>query len=303
MRPEQRVIGLAARQHSAIARRQAVDLGMSEREIDYRLTSGKWLIAEPGTYVIPGSPTTWERTAMVAVLATGPSAVISHFAAGWLWGLTDKKPAIIDITVPHGRSRLEGRGRRLHQASGLQPRDVTVVNRIPLTSKMRTLLDLASVLPGPQLEAALDKAVHNKRVPLEHLAQYVADKRTKGVAKLRRLIHDRRNGIPESELERAFERVMKRTALPMPERQHTTIRRRVDYAYRELWIAIELDGYAEHGDREAFREDRRRQNALVNAGWTVLRFTWEDLKQRPDYVAATIRTALAQAATRVRMSS
>lgn len=235
---------------------------------------------------------------MVAVLATGPEAVVSHFAAGWLWGLTEKRPAIIDITIPHGQSHRGRRGRRIHQARHLERNEITVFNRIPTTTKARTLLDLAGVLPGPQLEAALDKTVLNKRVPLEFLVTYVADKRTKGIADLKRLIHDRHFGVPEGELERLFERAMKKAKLVMPERQHSTNRRRIDYVYADLRIAIELDGYADHGDRQAFREDRRRQNELVNAGWTVLRFTWEDLKQRPGYVAETIVQA-----TRLRRSS
>jgi very-short-patch-repair endonuclease len=290
MRTDQKVVALAARQHSVVERGQALALGMTKREIDYRIEMGRLVVVEPRIYLVPGSPKTWERIAMAAVLAAGRDAVVSYFAAGWLLGLTQKKPAIIDITIPHERHPLKGRGRRLHRVR-LLASDVTVFNRIPTTAKARTLLDLAGVLPGPQLEAALDRTVLNKRVPLEVLAAYVADKRTKGVADLKRLIKNRRLGIPESELERLFERAMKKARLPMPKRQHTTIRRRVDYVYRDLGIAIELDGYAEHGDRQAFQEDRRRQNELVNAGWTVLRFTWEDLKQRPGYVAETIRTA------------
>ena len=58
-------------------------------------------------------------------------------------------------------------------------------------------------------------------------------------------------------------------------------------------IAIEVDGWAWHVDVERFQADRRRQNALVNAGWTVLRFTWHDLTADPERVIAQIRAALA----------
>jgi very-short-patch-repair endonuclease len=44
--------------------------------------------------------------------------------------------------------------------------------------------------------------------------------------------------------------------------------------------------------RSLFRRDRQRQNAVVLAGWTVLRFTWHDLTQRPNEVIAEIRLAL-----------
>jgi very-short-patch-repair endonuclease len=55
-------------------------------------------------------------------------------------------------------------------------------------------------------------------------------------------------------------------------------------------LAIEVDGWAWHHDVERFRRDRQRQNALVLAGWTVLRFTWHDLTQRPGEVVAEIRS-------------
>ncbi len=51
-------------------------------------------------------------------------------------------------------------------------------------------------------------------------------------------------------------------------------------------------GWAWHMTADRFVADRRRQNALVNARWTVLRFTWHDLDARPDDVLNEIRVAL-----------
>jgi very-short-patch-repair endonuclease len=62
----------------------------------------------------------------------------------------------------------------------------------------------------------------------------------------------------------------------------------VDVAIPSLRLAIEVDGMAYHVDVDRFRRDRSRQNALVALGWTVLRFTWADLVERPGYVIATI---------------
>jgi very-short-patch-repair endonuclease len=57
-------------------------------------------------------------------------------------------------------------------------------------------------------------------------------------------------------------------------------------------VAIEFDGWAHHSDVERFRADRQKGNALVRAGWRLLRFTWHDLVNRPRYVIAEIRAAL-----------
>jgi very-short-patch-repair endonuclease len=54
-----------------------------------------------------------------------------------------------------------------------------------------------------------------------------------------------------------------------------------------------VDGMAHHVDVDRSRRDRARQNDLVGLGWTVLRFTWADLVERPGYVTATIRRLVA----------
>jgi very-short-patch-repair endonuclease len=48
---------------------------------------------------------------------------------------------------------------------------------------------------------------------------------------------------------------------------------RIDLAYPDVKLAIELDGWEFHGGRTAFDADRARANDLVLAGWTVVRFT------------------------------
>jgi REase_MTES_1575 len=63
---------------------------------------------------------------------------------------------------------------------------------------------------------------------------------------------------------------------------------RVDFAYPELRLAIEVDGYEAHSSVEAFRHDRTRQNALVACGWTVLRFTWTEVDAGAPHVGRTI---------------
>ena len=66
-----------------------------------------------------------------------------------------------------------------------------------------------------------------------------------------------------------------------------------DFAHESLRIAIEVDGRAHHSDRRAFERDRSRQNQLMLMGWLVLRFTWEQITQRPDEVLAAISAAVA----------
>ena len=70
----------------------------------------------------------------------------------------------------------------------------------------------------------------------------------------------------------------------------------IDFAHKGLRIAIEVDGRAHHTDRQSFERDRERQNLLTLHGWLVLRFTWEQITQRPAEVIGVIRSAVHQRA-------
>ncbi|MGH9000089.1 MAG: endonuclease domain-containing protein [Acidimicrobiia bacterium] len=65
----------------------------------------------------------------------------------------------------------------------------------------------------------------------------------------------------------------------------------VDFAYPELLLVIEVDGYEAHGSPRAMAKDFVRQNGLVPFGWHVLRFTWSQVVHEPEMVASAIAAA------------
>lgn len=69
----------------------------------------------------------------------------------------------------------------------------------------------------------------------------------------------------------------------------------LDIAFERQRLACEIDGRETHETVDAFETDRVRQNLLVLAGWTVVRFTWKMLTEEPDYVLWATREALAKA--------
>ena len=62
-------------------------------------------------------------------------------------------------------------------------------------------------------------------------------------------------------------------------------------------MAVETDGWATHGRRAGFEDDRARDAALLAAGWRVLRVTYRRLRREPVLVAAQLAAVLAQAAS------
>jgi very-short-patch-repair endonuclease len=65
---------------------------------------------------------------------------------------------------------------------------------------------------------------------------------------------------------------------------------RLDLAYRELRLGLEYDG-DHHREREVFRRDAVRFNRLRLSGWTVLRFTADDVLRHPERVVKQVRVA------------
>ena len=63
---------------------------------------------------------------------------------------------------------------------------------------------------------------------------------------------------------------------------------RVDLADRRRRIVIECDGFEFHSDRAAFVKDLVRFTMLVAGGWRPLRFTWEQVMFREEWVLARV---------------
>jgi very-short-patch-repair endonuclease len=167
---------------------------------------------------------------------------------------------------------------------------------------VRTLIDIASVAARDEVEEALDDALRRGIVSISRLRwrlDGLGGGRT-GVGKMRALIdaRDPSTAIPESVLERKVLRMLRGAGLPQPLLQHQ-IRKGgrlvavVDFAYPELRLAIEADGYRWHSGRARWKRDRRRGNNLTLLGWRVIHVTWDNLLDRSDAVVDLIRRVLA----------
>jgi very-short-patch-repair endonuclease len=286
----------AADQRGTIERTAAIEAGHSRTSLQQRVNSGRYDRVQPRVYRVSGAPVTSEHHLVAACKSTG--GVASHRAAAALWGL-DVPPGTIEVTVTRSRYP-RPKGVVIHRSTDLRPEDVTVRYGIPVTNPLRTLLDLGAVVPAWIVEEAIDAAMAKKLVTLPGLEVILlthGKRGRRGAGVLRRLLAKRCGHIPDSTLEGKMRRLCQRYDLPLPKFQYV-IRNgklfvaKVDFAYPELKLAIEVDGYEKHSSPEAFQHDRSRQNNLVELGWTILRFTWGDIVHRPEMVAARIRRVL-----------
>jgi very-short-patch-repair endonuclease len=160
---------------------------------------------------------------------------------------------------------------------------------------------LGTVAPVGVVERALDDAVARGLVSLRELAARVSGSHRghRGINIVRGLLHERDCGetVVPTEIERRLRLILLNAHLPEAAFQYEAFAGerflgRVDFAYPDAKLAVEVDGYRFHASLAAFQHDRARQNGLVAEGWTVLRYTWKDVTTRPDWVTGQVRAVL-----------
>lgn len=291
-----RVARRARAQHGLITYYQLLDCGISAATIADWTASGRLERVHPRVYRLAGSPQTWEQGAMAAVLCTG--GVASHRTAARFWALGDYLD--IEVTVPRTRRGSTTGGFEVHRSRDLDPKYVTVRRGIAVTNPMRTLVDLGAVkeVKDEHVADALERALLARVcsvVAIERVLDDVARRGRAGAGVIRRVLDERALGRarPDGLLEARMARILREHGLPTPHFQYNVRNRgrfvaRVDFAYPDVLLALEVDGFEVHGTPKALQHDLARQNVLVALGWRVLRFTWLDVVRRPEWVAGHV---------------
>lgn len=281
---------LAALQHGVVARDQLTALGFSPRAIEHRIARGRIHPVMRGVYAVGRPELSCRGRWMAAVLSCGAGAVLSHGSAAALWGIVGESGQAVDVTVtgdPTGRCRP---GVRVHRRQHLRPTDVTTRERVPVTTPVRTLLDLAIQLDRPRLERAVNEADRLDLVGPEELRVALGDYRgVRGVARLRVLLDRRTFRLTDSELERLFLPLAAVAGLPPPRTRQHVNGFRVDFFWPQLGLVVETDGLRYHRTPAQQARDRLRDQAHTAAGMTPLRFTHEQVRHEARYVRETLR--------------
>ena len=292
-----RVARLADRQHGVVARRQLIELGLSASAIDHRIGRERLHRLHRGVYAVGHRQISPEGRWMAAVLAGGPTAVLSHRSAAALWRIRPPGSRAIEVTV---RSKSRSHPRIHRHVASLPADEVTIERGIPATTVSRTLLDLATVLNADAVERAMREAerLHlHDALPLEDLL--LRHPHRPGVATVRECLRRRRDappGVTREELEARFLAFLDRAGITRPQLNAWLSlgdrRYQADCLWRDRSLIVELDGYASHGTRMAFEDDRERDRILQVEGWRVIRVTWQQLHGSGDKVAADLRRLL-----------
>ena len=297
MDARRRLNTIAVAQHSLITLDQALGVGLSVGQIRHKVRSGEWNVVRPRVYGVAGARPTRLQLVAATALSLQPRAWASHRTAAELWGFPGVEPDAIDVLVELER-RVKLTGVRSHRSHALFSADLTRQLGVLVTSPERTLVDLSAVVPDASLGRILDDGLRRRLIRLERLGSCVgrlSKSPGRRPAVVHRLLGERLPGYDpgDSDLETRVLRLLLAAGLPVPAQQHRVRLAgrsiRLDLAYPDRKLAIELHGWEFHSSRTSFDADRARANALVLAGWTLLEFT---SRSADATIVASVTTAL-----------
>lgn len=286
----------ARAQSLVVTRSQALDCGLTDHAITWRLASGRWQRVYRGVYLVHAGDLTWSARAWAAVLYAGPGAALGMLGAAHLLGMVDRPPPGLVVVVPGSRRVVDDPPRlRITRRSTMR---IVRVRGLPVTGIEDTVLDLAGV-PGTRRDAAVGhaaRAVQRGLTSADRLAAALAlrGRHPHGPA-LRLALGIVADGA-ESVLEVDFVRgVLRRHGLPAFRMQApdtlagadggSPIRR--DFVHEPCRLVVEVDGVLGHAGEGMWR-DRRRDRRAARHGWLSLRAGWVDVRHAPCELAVDI---------------
>lgn len=288
---------IADSQHGVITRRQARDLGITDR-VWYRLQSNGFLRPiRKGVAILVGHPDSRRQRMMAAVLSIGDHAIVSHRTAGEIWGVwtaADDDPIDVIVGKRRGKPSLPGViahvPRDLDELAPLRRDDVRV------TGPARTLLDIAGVNPLATtfvIERMLMAGLISRRRIAAAVARHSKQGRA-GIGPVREILAawPYEEQASESVLEYHLQGILGNTALPPYETQIEVGPYRLDAGWSRWKVGVEADGWGKFASREDFERLSRRDNFLQSQGWSVAHFSWRDIVKRPGYVYGSVSRLL-----------
>jgi very-short-patch-repair endonuclease len=293
---------LARAQHSAFARKQAIGLGFSESQIKRRLGIGRWSLLLPSVMEIAGSRRTGLQAAMAATLWAGNGTLVSHAAAAALWEFEGMRARRVEVWTTR---RLKSGLVVVHQGTRMDRADRTMLGPIPITTPVRTLIDMSGQLENLKLSAVMEDLIKRDLVDPPRLQARLDALRSSGrpgAGRLEALLDARGEGpAMESTLEALVWSLIVESGVRLPERQCWVDvpggRYRLDFCWPDLMFGLECDSYDHHGEHKSdWGKDRARYAELAVAGLRVMPVTWDVARHDRKRVLRWLRDGVRDAA-------
>jgi very-short-patch-repair endonuclease len=278
---------------------------LSQQQLRWRVTSGRWQQPCRGIVVAHSGPLTQKQRLWAALLWAGEGAVLAGLTAAGLDGLEgfpDRANAAqpIHLLVPACRSvrrKPPGLPVAVHYSIMLTPDDVHPLREPRRTRLARSLVDAAAWMGSDRgAQAVLAAGVQQRLVRAGDLLAVVAGNQRRPRRAMMMATLDDIAGGAQALSELDFTRLVRRHRLPEPDRQAPRRdaagrRRWLDAVWETARLIVEVDGI-HHLDADQYWADMDRGNDFTLDGYRILRFPAFAVRYQADYVAGKIRDAL-----------
>lgn len=275
-----------------VARRDLLRIGFSSTAIEHRVAKGRLHPVARGVYTVGWPLANRKQAWMAAVLAGGKGAMLSHRSATALWGIGLERRGRIDISVRrHVYPSRPGVLARVRPR--LPERDVTEHDGIPVTTPVKTLIDVTTELSAKVVERMVNEADKHDLIDPESLRKALDDHAgERGVRPLRILLDRQTFRLSDTELEVLFRPIAVRAGLPTPLTKEIVNGFEVDFYWPDLGLVVETDGWRYHRTASAQTRDALRDQTHTASGLTPLRFSHYQVRYEPRHICDVLsRTA------------
>jgi len=283
-------------QAGVVARRQALDAGLTDNDIRRRLRRREWVVVHPGVYVEHTGPLTWLQRAWAAVLYAWPAVLCGESVQRAVDGPGRRRSdAVVHVAIAVGRRVADRDGVRVHRMAHLDDRALWNVGP-PRLRYEDAVLDLA-VVARTELDAIgiLADACGGRRTTALRLVRSLdARERSPRRRFLDGVLADVAEGAC-SVLEHAYlVRVERAHRLPRAHRQQRA-EATLGVIYRDVTydeLDLELDGRLYHDNVEQRDRDLDRDLDAAVAQRVAVRLGYGQVVGRPCRTAARIALLL-----------
>ncbi|HSK97719.1 MAG TPA: DUF559 domain-containing protein [Euzebyales bacterium] len=291
-------MALFARQHGYARVEQLYEIGLTRNQVAARVRKGLYIRVCYGVVALADNPATLAARAMRGVMVAGAGTAAGYWTAAELHGLQAPRDRQIHVVARNDRQRRPTAELYVHRTRFLPPSHIITVDAVPTTTLERTITDCAMHLDRWSALRMLDscspsastwRQIHrvtsrlsNGRAGVRVIADATAPD---GAARFR------------SFLERLAGEVLRTRGVPdgqwnVPISDVSGFVREVDLVFADARLVVEFDGLRFHSSHIAMQRDRATDRRLQAAGWIVLRFTWDDVANRPQAVVDDILRVL-----------
>ena len=179
--------------------------------------------------------------------------------------------------------------------------EIRLLDDLPVTSPVQTLIDLATELDPVAIERAINDADKRDLIDPEALRLALDDHAGEpGVRGLRKVLDRLTFRLSDSDLEIYFRPIAASAGLPSPLSKQWVNGFEVDFFWPDLGLVVETDGLRYHRTPSAQKRDALRDRTHVIAGMSPLRFTHYEVRYEPRRVRSDLSRAAAMLQKRSR---